>query len=91
VLRSFGEDLKNIADELEAPPKPGDTTHRFMGGLVTLKSRVPARPGLVHPSKAICGVRLEVITDRDATRDRVGRGVCISAKPKCKGPPGCAC
>jgi hypothetical protein len=27
VLRSFGEDLKNIADELEAPPKPGDTTH----------------------------------------------------------------
>lgn len=26
VLRSFGEDLKNIADELEAP-KPGDTTH----------------------------------------------------------------
>ena len=27
VLRSFGEDLKNIADELEAPPEPGDTTH----------------------------------------------------------------
>jgi hypothetical protein len=27
VLRSFGEDLKNIADELEVPPKPGDTTH----------------------------------------------------------------
>jgi hypothetical protein len=27
VLRSFGEDLKNIADELEAPPKPGDTNH----------------------------------------------------------------
>jgi hypothetical protein len=27
VLRSFGEDLKNMADELEAPPKPGDTTH----------------------------------------------------------------
>ncbi len=27
VLRSFGEDLKNVADELEAPPKPGDTTH----------------------------------------------------------------
>lgn len=27
VLRSFGEDLKNLADELEAPPKPGDTTH----------------------------------------------------------------
>ena len=26
VLRSFGEDLKNIADELEVP-KPGDTTH----------------------------------------------------------------
>ena len=27
VLRSLGEDLKNIADELEAPPEPGDTTH----------------------------------------------------------------
>ena len=27
VLRSFGEDLKNVADELEAPSKPGDTTH----------------------------------------------------------------
>jgi hypothetical protein len=27
ALRSFGEDLKNIADELEASPKPGDTTH----------------------------------------------------------------
>jgi hypothetical protein len=27
VLRSFREDLKNVADELEAPPKPGDTTH----------------------------------------------------------------
>jgi hypothetical protein len=27
VLRSFGEDLKNTADELEASPKPGDTTH----------------------------------------------------------------
>ena len=27
VLRSFGEDLKNIADELEAAPKPGDTAH----------------------------------------------------------------
>src|ERR1044072_2284722 len=27
VLRSFGEDLKNVADELEAPPKPADTTH----------------------------------------------------------------
>jgi uncharacterized protein with HEPN domain len=27
VLRSFGEDLKNVADELEALPKPGDTTH----------------------------------------------------------------
>jgi hypothetical protein len=27
VLRSFGEDLKNIADELEARPEPGDTTH----------------------------------------------------------------
>lgn len=26
VLRSFGEDLKNVADELEAPSKPGDTT-----------------------------------------------------------------
>ena len=27
ALRSFGEDLKNIADELKASPKPGDTTH----------------------------------------------------------------
>ena len=28
VLRSFGEDLKNIADELEATPlAPDDTTH----------------------------------------------------------------
>ena len=27
VLRSFGDDLINVADELEAPPKPGDTTH----------------------------------------------------------------
>jgi len=27
LLRWFGEDLKNIADELEAPPEPGDTTH----------------------------------------------------------------
>ena len=27
VLRSFGEDLKNVANELEAPPQPGDTTH----------------------------------------------------------------
>jgi hypothetical protein len=27
VLRSFGEDLKNVADELAAPPEPGDTTH----------------------------------------------------------------
>ena len=26
-LRSFSDDLKNIADELEAPPEPGDTTH----------------------------------------------------------------
>jgi len=27
VLRTFGEDLKNIADELEAAPTSGDTTH----------------------------------------------------------------
>jgi hypothetical protein len=27
VLRSFGEDLKNVADELTAPPDQGDTTH----------------------------------------------------------------
>jgi hypothetical protein len=27
VLRSFGQDLINVADELEAPPGPGDTTH----------------------------------------------------------------
>jgi hypothetical protein len=26
-LRSFSEDLKNVADELTAPPEPGDTTH----------------------------------------------------------------
>jgi hypothetical protein len=27
VLRSLGEDLRNITDELEAPPETGDTTH----------------------------------------------------------------
>jgi hypothetical protein len=27
VLRTFSEDLKNVADELTAPPEPGDTTH----------------------------------------------------------------
>ena len=27
VLRSFSEDLKNVADELTAPPEPGDATH----------------------------------------------------------------
>jgi hypothetical protein len=27
VVRSFGEDLKNVADELTAPPEAGDTTH----------------------------------------------------------------
>jgi hypothetical protein len=28
VIRSFGEDLKkNVADELKARPKPGDTKH----------------------------------------------------------------
>lgn len=27
VMRSFGEDLKNVADELTAAPEPGDTTH----------------------------------------------------------------
>ncbi|GEP61048.1 hypothetical protein [Reyranella soli] len=27
VLRSFGDDLKNIADRLEASPTRGDTTH----------------------------------------------------------------
>jgi len=27
VMRSFSEDLKNVADELTAPPEPGDTTH----------------------------------------------------------------
>jgi len=26
-LRSFSEDLKNVADELTAPPGLGDTTH----------------------------------------------------------------
>jgi hypothetical protein len=27
VVRSFGEDLKNVADGLTTPPEPGDTTH----------------------------------------------------------------
>ena len=27
VMRSFGEDPQNVADELEAPPEPDDTTH----------------------------------------------------------------
>ena len=27
MLRSFGEDLINVADELDAPPQPDDTTH----------------------------------------------------------------
>ena len=27
VLRAFGEDLKNVADKLEASPERGDTTH----------------------------------------------------------------
>ena len=27
VIRSFGEDLKNVADELTASPKPSDATH----------------------------------------------------------------
>lgn len=27
VLRSFGQDLINVANELEAPPTPGHTTH----------------------------------------------------------------
>ena len=27
VLRSLGEDLKNVADDITAPPEPGDTTH----------------------------------------------------------------
>jgi len=27
VMRSFGEDLKNAADEVTAPPERGDTTH----------------------------------------------------------------
>jgi hypothetical protein len=26
VMRSFGEDLKNVADDIAAPPEPGDTT-----------------------------------------------------------------
>ena len=26
-LRSFGEDLLTLADDLSAPPEPGDTTH----------------------------------------------------------------
>ncbi len=31
-LRSFSEDLKNVADELTAPPGLGDTTHRSIDG-----------------------------------------------------------
>jgi hypothetical protein len=27
VVRSFGEDLKDVADGLTASPEPGDTTH----------------------------------------------------------------
>jgi hypothetical protein len=27
VIRSFGQDLQEVADELTAPPEPGDTTH----------------------------------------------------------------
>ena len=27
ALRSFGQDLINVADALEAPPEPDDTTH----------------------------------------------------------------
>ena len=27
ALRSFGQDLINVADDLEAPPEPDDTTH----------------------------------------------------------------
>jgi hypothetical protein len=27
VIRSFGKDLQEVADELTAPPEPGDTTH----------------------------------------------------------------
>lgn len=27
VLRSFGQDLLDVADELTAPPEPGGTTH----------------------------------------------------------------
>jgi hypothetical protein len=27
VLRAFGDDLKNAADELTAPPQPGDMMH----------------------------------------------------------------
>jgi hypothetical protein len=27
VLRSFGKDLIDVADNLTAPPEPGDTTH----------------------------------------------------------------
>jgi hypothetical protein len=27
VLRSFGDDLKNIADQITAAPQAGDTTH----------------------------------------------------------------
>ena len=27
VIRSFGQDLQEVADELSAPPEPGGTTH----------------------------------------------------------------
>jgi hypothetical protein len=33
-MRSFGEDLKNVADELAAPPEPGDTTHWSYGRML---------------------------------------------------------
>ena len=42
MLRSFGEDLMNIADELEASPAPDDTKHLQLdrGGTSQLPHRV---------------------------------------------------
>jgi hypothetical protein len=49
VLRSFGDDLRNIADELEAPPRPGDTTYWTRAHFVRLESaerNVPCSTGI---------------------------------------------
>src|SRR4029450_10198201 len=67
VLRSFGEDLKNVANELEAPPDPGDTTH-YSGAQAVADSlhvldlrkagiyRQEFSPDPLHDRANICGV-----------------------------------